>query len=311
MVARADASADSQALLADLLRCPACGAGIAIQDTRAICRAGEHRYPLVGGVVMMLDEETLASDPQYDQQRTYFDAEFESYDRYSLENWRISYLDRLSARELLGGPDLPMVDVGVGGSGYTVIEAARKGYLAVGCDLSLEGLVKARAFAVAEGVVDRTLWVCCSAERLPLVSGAFVSALAIAVIEHVPDDDAALREIARVLRPGGRAWITVPHALQHISPIFRGLNSRHDRKLGHLRRFDANTLRERSRNVGLEEEEILFTGHPVKVLQLLGAKFLRGRLGERFWWWCEARDLERAREQRRSMQLSAVFRRSV
>jgi ubiquinone/menaquinone biosynthesis C-methylase UbiE len=309
MLARVAAGPEAHAVLTDLLRCPRCDAGVTLQDDGAVCNNERHRYPVVEGVVVMVDAETLASDPQYDHQRRYFDAEFESYGQYTLENWRLSYLERLTSRELLGSPSVPMVDVGVGGSGYTVIEAARLGYAAVGCDLSLEGLVRAHGFAIAEGVADRTLWVCCSAERLPLASASFASALAIAVIEHVPDDDAALSELARVLRPGGRAWVTVPHVLRHISPVFRALNRRHDRRLGHLRRSEADALVQQARRLGLEEEETLFTGHPVKVLQLAGARILRGRLRERFWWWCEERDLRRRGTRRGSMQLSVVFKR--
>jgi SAM-dependent methyltransferase len=147
--------------------------------------------------------------------------------------------------------------------------------------------------------------VCCSAEQLPLASGAFASAVAIAVLEHVPDDAAALSEIARVLRPGGRAWVTVPHALRHISPLLRPANRRHDRKLGHLRRYEGEELVEAAGSVGLVAEDTQFTGHPMKVAQLLGS-----RLGERFWWWCERRDLARSRVRRGSMQLSALFSRT-
>jgi ubiquinone/menaquinone biosynthesis C-methylase UbiE/uncharacterized protein YbaR (Trm112 family) len=311
MLARVDAGPETRTALTELLRCPACGAGVALRGDGVVCNDEQHHYPVVEGVIVMMDAETLASDPQYDHQRKYFDAQFEGYGRYHLENWRRSYLDRLLSRRLLGSPSSPMIDVGVGGSGYTVIEAARLGNPAVGCDLSLEGLVRARGFAVSEGVADRTLWVCCSAERLPFASASFGSALAIAVIEHVPDDDAALGEMARVLHRGGRAWVTVPHALRHISPVFRPLNRRHDNRLGHLRRSEADTLAQQARRVGLEEEETLFTGHPVKVLQLAGAAVLRGSVRERFWSWCEARDLRRADKQRGSMQLSMVFRRSA
>src|SRR5207253_6243015 len=119
------------------------------------------------------------------------DCEFGSYARYGLENWRQSYLERLRSAGLLSNTDSPFLDVGVGGSGCTVIEAARAGLPSVGCDLSLEGLLTAKRFAEAEGVADRTLWVCCSADRLPLASASFAAALAIAVLEHVPDDLAA------------------------------------------------------------------------------------------------------------------------
>ena len=46
------------------------------------------------------------------------------------------------------------------------------------------------------------------ATDLPLPDGAFDAALSVQVLEYVPDVDAALGEIRRVLRPGGRllAW---------------------------------------------------------------------------------------------------------
>jgi ubiquinone/menaquinone biosynthesis C-methylase UbiE len=270
----------------------------------AVCASG-HSYPVVDGIPVFVDEETIAGDEQYSGQRAYFDAEFKEYDRYSPENWRLGYLDRLHAAGVLGGSDSPLVDVGVGGSGYTVIEAARARRPAIGCDLSLEGLRVARRFAEAEGMADRTLWVCCSAERLPLASGTCGSALAIAVLEHVPDDRAALRELARVLQPGGLAWVTVPHALRHISPLFRRANRRHDRRLGHLRRYEADALVAAGREAGLDSVEVQFTGHAIKVVQLVA-----GRMSDRLWWWCERRDRRRASSQRGSMQLSVVFARA-
>jgi SAM-dependent methyltransferase len=125
------------------------------------------------------------------------------------------------------------------------------------------------------------------------------------VLEHVPDDDGALRELARVLRRGGRAWITVPHAWRHIPPAFRRANRRHDRRVGHLRRYEAETLIDCARSVGLEPVDVQSTGHPVKVLQ-----FVAGRVSDRLWWWCEARDRRRSGERRGSMQLSIAFARA-
>jgi SAM-dependent methyltransferase len=293
--------------LTDLLRCPTCAAQLAVEADEATCVAGRHTFPLVEGVIVLVGEDELGHDPQYALQRGYFDSEFAAYRTYEPDRWRRSYLRRIRAAGALRGP---LVDVGVGGSGHTVIEAAREGALAVGCDLSLAGLVRARRHALAEGVGDRTLWVCCTAERLPLATGAFSSALAVAVIEHVPDDRAALCELARVLQPGGRAWVTVPHALRNITPVFRPPNRRHDRRLGHLRRYEADELSRAGRAAGLETAAVAYTGHPVKVLQLAGSKVLRGRLADRFWSWCERRDLVRSGERRGSMQLTVVFTRS-
>jgi ubiquinone/menaquinone biosynthesis C-methylase UbiE len=308
MVDRADPGPKECALLVDLLRCPSCSAGMSVAEDWAVCKNGsQHRFPVVEGVLLLIRDEELARDPQYDHQRRYFNDEFARYNSYRPDLWRASYLRRLRAGAVLGAPDAPLIDVGVGGSGHTVIEAARAGSPAVGCDLSLEGLVVARRFAATEGVEDRTLWVCCSAEKLPFATGAFGSALAIAVIEHVPDDLAALSEVARVLRSGGRAWVTVPHALRNIAPIFRPSNRRHDRLLGHLRRYEADSLVEAGRRFGLEPVDIQYTGHAIKVLQFVASKLLLGVAGRRLWWWCEARDLRRSNERRGSMQLSVLF----
>ncbi len=47
-------------------------------------------------------------------------------------------------------------------------------------------------------------------ERLPFADGAFAGALSLAVLEHVRDPFRCAREIARVVRPGGRIYVAVP-----------------------------------------------------------------------------------------------------
>src|SRR5215216_1467475 len=107
-------------MLTRLLRCPHCGSELALAAD-AVCSGG-HRFPILDGIPVFLDEETIALEPQYSDQRSYCDAEFGGYERYALENWRAAYVDRLGAAGLLGDSAAPLLDVGVGGSGYTVIE---------------------------------------------------------------------------------------------------------------------------------------------------------------------------------------------
>src|SRR6266511_4451938 len=95
-----------------LLRCPQCGASVTLGEV-ARCAGGGHRYPVVDGIPVFLQEDEVAGDPQYAGQRAHFDAEFSGYERYSLENWRVGYLDRLRAAGVLEGA-APLVDVGVG-----------------------------------------------------------------------------------------------------------------------------------------------------------------------------------------------------
>jgi SAM-dependent methyltransferase len=46
---------------------------------------------------------------------------------------------------------------------------------------------------------------------LPFPDGSFDSCLCTEVLEHVADDNAAVRELARCVRPGGTLLVSVPH----------------------------------------------------------------------------------------------------
>ena len=63
------------------------------------------------------------------------------------------------------------------------------------------------------------------------------------VLEHIPDDIGALRQIGQCLRPGGRVFITAP-ALQ----FFWSWN---DDAVGHVRRYSRQQLEEAGRQAGL------------------------------------------------------------
>jgi ubiquinone/menaquinone biosynthesis C-methylase UbiE len=74
-----------------------------------------------------------------------------------------------------------------------------------------------------------------SCTALPLAGNSVDVLTALDVIEHVEDDQAAVREFLRVLRPGGLAVITVPALMS--------LWSDWDVTLRHYRRYNARSLR--------------------------------------------------------------------
>jgi SAM-dependent methyltransferase len=89
-----------------------------------------------------------------------------------------------------------------------------------------------------------------NALRLPFCDGSFDRVIAAEVLEHIPDDNAAMAELSRVLRPGGTMAVTVPRfgpeavnwALSH---------EYHDVPGGHVRIYRRSTLLERLRRAGL------------------------------------------------------------
>lgn len=58
---------------------------------------------------------------------------------------------------------------------------------------------------------DGLRFICGDAARLPFADESFEAVTLFDVLEHVPDDRAAVREVLRVLRPGGVALVSTPN----------------------------------------------------------------------------------------------------
>lgn len=72
-----------------------------------------------------------------------------------------------------------------------------------------------------------------SATDLPALAGSFDCVLAFDVLEHVEDDRAMMREMLRVLAPGGTVWFTTPARDFRFFP--RWLTPYTNRSFGHVR----------------------------------------------------------------------------
>jgi ubiquinone/menaquinone biosynthesis C-methylase UbiE len=275
------------------------------------CEAG-HGFRVVDDVpVLVEDGETVGEAEQHEHQRELYDREYGQMRAHRVEAWQQAYLERLGPVWSAMPLGSVFLDAGAGGSAYTVLEAARRGFYGVGCDLSIEGMRAATRYARELGLGDRCLFVACRAERLPFEDGAFQAAVSIAVLEHLPDDRKAIGELARVTRPGGRVFFTVPNTLERMPAPLRPLYRWHDRRVGHLRHYSAGELAGRSRGVGLKLLEVTYSAHWIKVWQLLmHLATQRVRLkDDRLWWWMERRDRRAARKDN-GMHLHVLLERS-
>ena len=102
----------------------------------------------------------------------------------------------------LSAPFLPagrVLDLGCGvGHSFTELDPRET----VGVDVDPDALAgQARETHVAD------------MRELPFADGSFASVLSVQSIEHVPDPQRALREIRRVLEPGGRAVLVTPNRM--------------------------------------------------------------------------------------------------
>lgn len=104
---------------------------------------------------------------------------------------------------------LRVLEIGVG-AGTDFIQWLRAGASAVGVDLSPNSLAEARARVDAEGFVEAEL-VVADAEHLPFADASFDVVYSYGVLHHSPDTAAAIREVHRILKPGGEARLMVYH----------------------------------------------------------------------------------------------------
>ena len=102
-----------------------------------------------------------------------------------------------------------ILDIGCGNA-RDMIRILEAGARIVGIDLS-EGMIdQARRELQAAGHRDVRLDVG-DATQMPFPDASFDKVLCSEVIEHIPDADAAVREIRRVLKPGGMLVISTPN----------------------------------------------------------------------------------------------------
>ena len=126
-----------------------------------------------------------------------------------------------------------VLDVGCG-EGYGTAILARSGLAVTGVDVE-RSVIEAAVRSYAEsGAEFRQL----SSNEIPFDAGSFDCVTAFHVIEHVEDPFQFVRELARVLKPEGRAIVTTPNRELRLARGERPWNRYH------LTEFDATSLEE-------------------------------------------------------------------
>lgn len=139
-----------------------------------------------------------------------------------------------------------LLDLGCGG-GRHAFEAARRGARVVAMDTDRAELDRVAAIFGAMREAGEIPAGACGmavagdATSIPFPDGSFDKVIAAEVLEHLPADQTAMNEIARILRPGGVAAVTVPAWLPE-RICWRLSDDYHNNEGGHIRIFTCREL---------------------------------------------------------------------
>ncbi len=112
--------------------------------------------------------------------------------------WRGAMIDQIAS-----SAPTRILDVATGTAGVAIQLVARTGGEVVGADLTLDMLQRGRRRLGAFGLVERIPLAAGRAEQLPFPDASFDALTFTYLLRYVEDPAATLRELGRVVRPGG------------------------------------------------------------------------------------------------------------
>jgi SAM-dependent methyltransferase len=200
-----------------------------------------------------------ASLPQQMQQHTYslmYEVEGHHWWFYGRRKIITSFIEGICGRGQTPRPRILDVGCGTGAN----LEMLGEFGDAEGVDVSTDAL----SFCRQRGIERVKLG---EAENLPYPDQSFDLVTALDVVEHLDDDLAGLREMRRVLKPGGRALLFVP--------AFMFLWGVQDDVSHHRRRYTMKELKERATAAGFEIERATFANITFFLPTLVGRLLMR------------------------------------
>ncbi|HEX5164396.1 MAG TPA: class I SAM-dependent methyltransferase [Thermomicrobiales bacterium] len=148
-------------------------------------------------------------------------------------NWNVPVM---LLREIERLPrELRVLEIGAGG-GFFAVELGRRGF----SDLTLSDFTATTLAALRERLPEARL-VGADGAQLPFRDGSFDVVISTDVIEHIPEADQHIAEVARILAPSGRYYVKTPN--RPLAEAFYRLRGMHDAYFWHPSMFSAGELR--------------------------------------------------------------------
>jgi ubiquinone/menaquinone biosynthesis C-methylase UbiE len=206
------------------------------------------------------------------RQIQFFSNEYSQFGDYQLVPWQKFNVDRILSSVNTLPSKTRVLDI-ASGSGYAAVEFSKKGFSVTATDLT-PGSIKLLDKYKKDMKLKNLKLLLCRAEKIPLPKASFDVIIANAILEHIPEEKQAIREWCRLLRSGGILAVTVPLKLKYIWPPLWYANHKHDKEIGHLRRYDLSDLRTK---FPLRLEKVFYTGNILKITGLIVNYFLKSQ----------------------------------
>lgn len=159
-----------------------------------------------------------------------------------------------------------VLDIG-SGMGWYAVYVSQKGYHVTAIDIVRQFQNKGMSFIISD-----------IEAFLPLQAHCFDTVLALDVIEHISDETRLLKEIYRVLKPGGTLLFSVPHSDDSmLSGSY--LTYCHFKDKTHKREYTMAQLRERLKANRFVAGDLMFAGG--QTFPYVPCRFIENRLFRR------------------------------
>lgn len=204
-----------------LLRCPTCHAGLELSNGLTCKGCERDYYDNATGIIRLLPDRPSPAKEKIqsfwgDIYRQWYESEDYRRNRQSLES-ELELLEDLFRRrrhlavteislQMLAGKEL--LEIGCGSGAHSAL-FRKYGAHVTSADISLERVASAsrKLYLIGDIQVGSGLAIQADAESLPFVDNAFDIVYSNGVLHHTEDTRRAVREVFRVLKPGGEAAI--------------------------------------------------------------------------------------------------------
>ncbi|MBN2185379.1 MAG: class I SAM-dependent methyltransferase [Candidatus Krumholzibacteriota bacterium] len=165
--------------------------------------------------------------------------------------------------------------------------------IVIGVDIGIGHLRELKKEAAKRGAGEKVLAICYDGGRIPLPDSSVDYSVSFEVLEHVKDEAQALKELARVLKPGGSLAISVPNRWWVFEthgadlpllrwnrvPFFSWLPKKIHDRYARARIYTKKEIERKLRGAGFDIERKIYVTAPMDVVKWRALqRFLRSTL---------------------------------